>query len=457
MAESLNVSLIHCGAREAIIGDRLAGSQNYKVRLNVFGKFVNPLLYELSRRSKGSYHVMDTAEKGSVAAMAKECRNSDLVFIGNEAPTVNGLADELRKAKVAVIGPNKDFALEGDKHKTRLLLEEVYPKVNPRFYYIDPGKRGWEAEAGSAIKDMNGKVALKPIEPKYGKGVIVEGDHFPAERAYNKAIDIAKSGPFLIEEKVTGQEWSGQYLCDSKLHIQPFFASRDFKRALENDEGENTGGMATISDNNRLLPFMNEDEFEEGEKIVRKIVEALSKWNVYEEGFLTGVKYPAFVLTGRGNKMFEHNDRFGDPEGINALYVLKNDLAEVCMGMVEGNAPRLEFEKKAVAMIYAVPLTYGGFMKGYSGSRTISVDEKALSPKTRIYPASVELANGAIQISSSRSMAVVSKAGTLEEAMGIANEDVKSIDGPVRHRTDISMEYVQRCIDNMKELRKKKW
>jgi phosphoribosylamine--glycine ligase len=304
------------------------------------------------------------------------------------------------------------------------------------------------------LSELANKVAIKPIEPKYGKGVIVEGDHFPSSHAYEKACDTAKAGPFLIEEKILGEEWSGQYLCDSKLHIQSFYASRDFKRALENDRGENTGGMATISDNNELLPFMTKQEFEEGEKIVRKVVEQLAKKEGYEEGFQTGVIYPAFVLPGCGNKVFEINNRFGDPEGLNALDVLKNDFAEVCLSMLDGNLPRLDFEKKAVTTLYAVPLTYGGYMKNYTGSKTIKWNEKEFSPQTKVYPASVELMpNYEIHIMSSRSVAVVSKADDVEESMLIAGKDIKKIDGPLRYRTDVGMDYVGRCVKQMDELR----
>jgi len=236
--------------------------------------------------------------------------------------------------------------------------------------------------------------------------------------------------------------------------MQPFFASRDFKRALENDKGENTGGMATISDNKALLPFMKQEEFEEGIKIEEKIVKKLSEREGYEEGFLTGVKYPAFVLPGKGNKIFEHNDRGGDPEFLNALSVLKNDFVDVCFGMLEGNLPTLKFEGKAVTALYTAPLTYGGFIRNFSGSKAIKWNKKEFSPKTEIYPGSVDLTDsGEIQILSSRSVAVVSKDDKLEESLRIANEDIRKIDGPVRYRTDIDMDYVNKCVERMKMLR----
>jgi phosphoribosylamine--glycine ligase len=453
LVEKLHVSLVHCGAREAIIGKAFVESPNYDVKLDVLGKFVNPLLNELVNASEGKYYIRDTAEKGNIPDIVYTCRYSDLVFIGNETPIINALPDALRKEKIPVIAPNGDFSLEGDKNKTRLILEEVHPQANPRFYYIDPEKSGWKEEVRKAIDELYGKVALKPIESKYGKGVIVEGSHFTCGDAYEKALDTAKAGPFLIEEKVIGQEWSGQYLCDSKGHIEAFPASRDFKRAFENDKGPNTGGMATISDNNELLPFMLREEFDEGKTIVEEIVAYQKQRDDYKDGVLTGTKYPGFSLTGSGNKMFEHNDRFGDPEGMNALSVLKNDFVDVCLHMIDGNIPRLEFEPKAVATIYAVPLTYGGFIKEYTGDKTIRMNKGEMSAQTQIYPGSVELVNGDVRVMSSRSVAVVSKADTLEEALTIVNEDITKIDGPLRHRTDVDMDYVRKCASFMRRER----
>lgn len=453
MVENVRVSLVNCGAREAIIGEKLLGSE-YSVKLSVLGKFRNPLLDRLARESDGNYHIIDTNDGRNFSEVVGKCAGSDFVFIGNETPVIKGLGNMLRKKKIPVIGPDSEFVLEGSKYKTRTFLEETYPKANIEFHYIDPSKAGWETEAKKAVKSMDGKVAIKPIEPKYGKGVVVEGDHFPSARAYEAALDAASSGPFLIEQKINGQEWSGQYLCDRNLHIEAFPAVRDFKRAMENDKGKNIGGFASVSDSSEILPFMKIKEFDEGKKIAKAIVKKLAQTDCYDDGSQTGILYPAFVLPGKGMKIFEINNRLGDPEAMNALAVLENDLVDVCFGMLHGRLPRLEFRKEAVTTIYAAPLTYGGYMKKYTGSKTIKWDEKQFSHDTRIYPASIDMQDGGeMQIMESRSVAVVSRAPTLREALKTANDNVRKIDGPVRYRTDIDMNYMAKCENHMRVLR----
>lgn len=305
-----------------------------------------------------------------------------------------------------------------------------------------------------AIKELNGKVAIKPIESKYGKGVIVEGFDFAAAEAYQKAIETAEAGHFLIEEKITGQECSGQFAIGSSLGVEAFRYSRDFKRSFEADKGPNTGGMGYFNGSSDILPFMTWKEACKGKKIVRKVKEKLADADGYEEGSQTGIFYPAFILTGRGMKVLEFNDRHGDPEAL-VLRTMENDILDVYFGMVGEKIPRLKFKKQAVAGIYAVPLTYGGYMEEYSGSKTIRWDENKLSPKARIHPGAIDLQdNGEMRTMKSRSVLVSSMAPTLEEALETVNNDIRKISGHVRHRTDINMDYVKKCCSEMSNLRR---
>jgi phosphoribosylamine---glycine ligase len=152
------------------------------------------------------------------------------------------------------------------------------------------------------------------------------------------------------------------------------------------------------------------------------------------------------MLDGRGNSVIELNDRFGDGEALAVLPVLKNDFVDVCFRMKDGNLPRLEFENSAIGMLYAFPLTYGGYLKSHSGDKTVRWNEKDFSPQARVYPASIDLkGNGEMQIMKSRSVAVVCKAPTLEEALETVNQDIKNIDGPVRYKTGVDAGYFRKC------------
>ncbi|MFZ3076872.1 MAG: hypothetical protein WA139_00260 [Candidatus Aenigmatarchaeota archaeon] len=456
MDEKVEISQINCAGREAIIADTLCNSNKYRVKLNVFGSFRNPLLDRLSKKSGGNYYIVDVNDERNFPDMVEKCAGSDIVFIGNETPIIKNLGGMLRHEygeDVGVIGPSSKPALEKSKYDTRLIIDEVCPEANPEYYFIEPKKIGWERYVRKAVNTLNGKVAIKPIEPKFGKGVIVEGFDFAAGEAYQKAIETAKAGNFLIEEKIIGQEWSGQYAVDSKLHVWPFPAVRDFKRADE--KGPNTGGVACVKGEEDILPFMKKKEFDEGARISKKIKRKLAQADGYEDGSQTGIFYPAYILNGIGNSVLEFNDRFGDGEVLAVLPALKNDFVDVCFGMVVGNIPRLEFENQAVGMLYAFPLTYGGYLKNYSGDKTIRWNENNFSPQTRAYPASIDLkGSGEMQIMKSRSIAVVCKAPFLEEALEVVNQDIKNIDGPVRYKTGVDIDYFRKCGEEMKMLRK---
>ncbi len=457
MVESVRVSLVHCGAREAIIGEKFCGSGKYNVELSVFGAFKNPMLCNLAKKSGGNYYSVDVNDERNFPDIVGKCAGSNIVFIGNETPITKNLAGMLRdeySEDIGIIAPNSKFTLEKSKYDTRLIIDEVCPEANPEYYFIEPKRIGWEREVRKAIKELNGKVAIKPIEPKFGKGVIVEGFDFTAGEAYQKAIDAAEAGNFLIEEKIIGQEWSGQYAVDSKLRVEPFPAVLDFKRADE--KGPNTGGVACVKGEGMTLPFMKKKEFDEGAKIAEKVKRKLAQADGYEDGSQTGIFYPAFILDGKRNRVLEINDRFGDGEVLDVLPVLKNDFVDVCFGMVGGSVPRLDFEDHAVGMLYAFPLTYGDYIKKYSGDKTIRWNENDFSPQTRVYPASVNLRDdGKTEIMKSRSVAVVCKAPTLEEALETVNQDIKNIDGPVRYKTGVDIDYFRKCGEDMLRLRRK--
>ena len=447
MVENIEISQINCAGRESITGEKFCSS-DYSVKLNVFGAWRNPLLDSLSKKSGGNYYIVDVNDERNFPDIIEKCKNSDIVFIGNETPIIKNLGGMLRQEygeDVGVIGSNSEFTLEKSKHDTRLILDEVYPKANPEYYFIEPKKTGWERDAKKAVNELNGKVAIKPIEPKYGKGVIVEGFDFTPEEAYQRATETAKAGNFLIEEKIIGQEWSGQYAVDGKLHVEPFPAVRDFKRADE--KGPNTGGVACVKGEKNILPFMKKKEFDEGARIAKKIKRRLANRDGYEDGSQTGIFYPAYILDGKRNRVLEFNDRFGDGEVLAVLPVLKNDFVDVCFRMKDGNLPRLEFENKAVGMLYAFPLTYGGYLKKHSGDKTIRWNENDFSPQTRVYPASIDMkGDGEMQIMKSRSVAVVCKAPTLEEALETVNQDIKNIDGPVRYKTGVDIDYARKVL-----------
>lgn len=379
-------------------------------------------------------------------------KNIDIAVIGPEAPLEKGLADELEKKSIGVVGPKKDAALiETSKEFMRKLMTE----------YNIPGAVRYEVvenldEAKDFIHSLNGNAVIKPVGLTGGKGVKVIGEHLKnATEAleYIKEIINKKIGgasKVVIEEKIDGEEFTMQAFCDGK-NIIPMPLVQDFKRAFENDLGPNTGGMGSYSQETHLLPFIEKDDYEKACEILRKIVSALRQ----DGKDYRGILYGQFMLGKNSPKVIECNARFGDPEAMNVLPILESDFAEICESICDctlSNA-KIEFAKKATVCKYIVPRGYG--IKPVA-DKEIFVDEtKVKSEDGLIFYAAVNEKDKKIYTTTSRAVAVVGIANDIETAEGIAERALKHITGDAIYaRHDIGKKYlIDKKIRRMKELR----
>ena len=188
-----------------------------------------------------------------------------------------------------------------------------------------------------------------------GKGVKVSGDHL---KNHHDAIEycdnlIQKGSTFLIEEKFIGEEFSLMSFCDG-TNIKHMPAVQDHKRAYDGDLGPNTGGMGSYSDQNLSLPFLKDSDIKEAQSINRETLKALKEH--FKEDY-KGILYGGFMATTNGIKLIEYNARFGDPEAMNVLSILKTDLVEICEHIINGSLDKIDiqFENKATVCKYAVP------------------------------------------------------------------------------------------------------
>jgi phosphoribosylamine--glycine ligase len=170
-----------------------------------------------------------------------------------------------------------------------------------------------------------------------------------------------------------------------------------------------------------------------------------------------GVLYMAYMATKEGVKVIEVNSRFGDPEAMNIFPVLKDDFVEVCYRILDGKLKKIDFEKKATVVIYAVPLSYGGYAR-YSGVKKVNLAEaeklkEIYGDDLRIYPGSMELRGSETYSLDSRTVAAVGAAKTLSGAREISIGAIRKIDGPLRHREDVGLEeYVARSKKHMRDI-----
>ena len=221
----------------------------------------------------------------------------DLAIIGPEAPLVAGVSDALRSSGVEVFGPSKNAAaLEGSKSFAKEVMAAAgVPTAMAR-------ECSTLEDVENAIDEFGAPYVVKADGLAAGKGVIVTSDRDAALAHAKKFIDMG----ILVEEFLEGEEVSLFFLSDGKT-VMPLSPAQDFKRAFNNDEGPNTGGMGAYSP----LPWLPSGFIEEVERTVAQpTIDQLARMG---EPFV-GLLYCGLIVTKRGIRVIEFNARFGDPE-----------------------------------------------------------------------------------------------------------------------------------------------
>ncbi|MFW9902621.1 MAG: phosphoribosylamine--glycine ligase, partial [Candidatus Thorarchaeota archaeon] len=224
---------------------------------------------------------------------------------------------------------------------------------------------------------------------------------------------------------------------------------QDHKRAYEDDKGPNTGGMGSYSMEDHLMPFITQEDVLEALEDMKKTVAAVkAETGVEYKGFL----YGQFMKTAVGLKLIEFNSRFGDPEAMNVLPLLKGNLVDICYAILNGNlVQNFEFENKATVCKYLAP---EGYPVNPKSNEEVKINkEKIKESGAKYYYASVYREEGKIFTTSSRAMGVLGIADSLEEAEKIAEEGVECVYGKLFHRKDVgTRKLLQKRIDHMNSL-----
>jgi phosphoribosylamine--glycine ligase len=433
--------MIGNGAREHVVVEAFKQSKK-NPKVFSYMKANNPGIAELSEKILvGKYD-----DFKSIMGFAKE-NHVDFAFIGPEDPIEKGLVDELEKNGIRCVAPKKILGqLETSKSFTRKLLTKYGIPGNPEYKIFT--KESELPKIEKFLETIPGFV-IKPDGLTGGKGVKVQGDHI---KTIKEALDYCKEvlkahDSVVIEEKLVGEEFSLQCLTDGKtvLATPP---AQDHKRAFVDDTGPNTGGMGSYSDADHLLPFLPKRDIEDALRITQMVAHALKE----ETGELyKGVMYGGWIATDEGIRLIEFNARFGDPEAMNVLPLLKTDLVEICQAIIDEKLDKIkvEFEKKATVCKYVVPEGYP--TNPVSGKKIIVAKN---DPGVKMYYASVEKKGEDIILSSSRAIAFVGISKTISEAEKMVERAIDSIKGPVFHRPDIGTDkLIQKRIDHMKKLR----
>ena len=355
----------------------------------------------------------------NIVAFAK-AENIDLVVIGPEASLALGIVDKLQEEGIKVFGPKKDAAqIESSKEFAKDLMQK-YNIPTARYKVFNDYK---EAKAYIDLSPLPTVIKFDGLAA--GKGVVVA---FTKEEADNALKDMLLNvkfgeGKVVVEEYLDGPEFSFMCFVD-KDKVYPLEMAQDHKRAYDNDEGPNTGGMGAYSP----LPFITKDDYEYA---LNKIMIPTAKALVREGHPFTGVLYGGLMKTKKGIKVIEFNARFGDPETEVVLPRLTSDIFDAFNAVIDGKTPVLTWNNKFTIGIVLASKGYpGSYAKGFKIEN--GMQEHIYHMGTKFDDEGNLVTNGG------RVLFAVQSGDTLEEANRLANMLVDTIKcDNLYHRTDI--------------------
>ncbi len=345
----MNILVVGGGGREHAIAYSLSKSSSIKKLIVAPG---NPGIETFAE----CYPIAAEDIKGQ-CKLAKDMK-ADIVFIGPEIPLVLGLKDKLSKIGINAFGPSKEAAqLEGSKTFSRNFCKR-YNIPQPNFKYCCDLKT-----AKDQIELLNGYCVVKADGLAAGKGVVVCDTVNEAIEASTQMLEDNKFGDagksILIEERITGIEASVFAVSDGNTAIV-LGTAQDHKRAYDNDQGPNTGGMGAISPAPALNEELNKNIFN---NIIMPTINGMRYDGIPYEGIL----YAGVMLTAEGPKLIEFNCRFGDPETQVVLPRLSTDLVNIIHNTVTNNLKNTPIEltdNTAITVVIASKGYPGTFKKG---------------------------------------------------------------------------------------------
>ena len=349
----------------------------------------------------------------AIVDFAKENR-IDYAIVAPDDPLVLGAVDALEAAGIPSFGPSKAAAIiEGSKAFSKELMKK-YGIPTAKYETFSE-----EAKALEYLESVSFPTVVKADGLALGKGVIIAKDKDEAISAVKSMMSegiFGESGKrVIIEEFLEGPEVSVLAFTDGKC-IVPMISSMDHKRARDNDEGLNTGGMGTVAPN----PYYTD----EVKDICMKDIFLPTVNAMRSEGrTFKGCLYFGLMITKDGPKVIEYNCRFGDPETQVVLPLLKTDLLTVMQAVTEERLSEIDVEFSD-EFACCVIMASDGYPEAYAKGFEITVPEEL---KDNVYVAGAALKDGKLVTSGGRVLGAVKTAKTLKDAVEGAYELVDKI------------------------------
>lgn len=370
---------------------------------------------------------MDTA---AVCDWLKAHTDVTFTVVTPDDPLAIGLVDAIEACGLKAFGPRKNAAIiEASKAFSKNLMKK-YGIPTAAYETFDNYEKAVEY-----VKTCPIPVVLKADGLALGKGVLICMTREEALQGLSEMMLEAKFGKagatVVVEEFLEGPEVSVLSFTDGKT-IVPMITSCDHKRAKDNDEGLNTGGMGTFSP----APFFGEKSLEEVmEKIMKPTMAAMNA----EGRPFKGVLYFGLMKTKDGYKVIEYNSRFGDPETQVVLPMLKTDLMDVFEAVAGERLSDIDLQWHSGACVCLV-LASGGYPEAYEKGKEITIGD--LGEDVVLCHAGTSMKDGKLVTSGGRVLGVCARGENIEEARKkvYANAEKIHFDG-MYYRKDIGIKY----------------
>ena len=343
---------------------------------------------------------------------------ADLTVVGPDNPLALGIVDRWQKDGRRIWGPNQKAAqFEASKVFSQRFMEQ-YGSPTAR-----AGTFNELAAASRFAASLGGRCAVKADGLALGKGVLICRDMAQADRAIEEVLVKGTFGSagatIVIQELLEGMEISLHALCDGKT-AKLFPAAQDHKRALDGDQGLNTGGMGAYCP----APFLSESELA---AVGRGILDPWLRGCATEGLDFHGILYPGVMLTQSGPKVLEFNARFGDPETQVYLTRLENDLVELLTASIDGTLGNVELKWNPMPSVCVV-MASGGYPGSYGKGKVIyGLDEAARLPNAKVFHAGTANAGDQIVTAGGRVLGVTAWGKDLRTARDAAYAAVDTI------------------------------
>lgn len=407
----MNILLLGGGGREHALAYALSKSESID---NIYCSPGNPGINRIAQKVHLPY--------ANYPAIVQFCRskNIELVVVGPEQPLADGIADVLRDSGLSVFGPGKKAALLESSKK--FAKEFMYRRNIPTAKFESFSKRE-RRMAHSFIEKQNPPIVLKADGLAAGKGVVVAYSYDDA----HMILDLMFDGLFktagenvVIEEFINGEEASILAICDGKDFIT-LASSQDHKRALDGDEGKNTGGMGAYSP----APVLTNDiRIDVEQSIIRPTIDGIA----HEGSHFIGCLYIGLMIKDNKPYVIEYNVRFGDPETQAVLSIFKGDFAKLLKSAAMGKLDTTTCINIQTGASCCIVMSSDGYPGKYEQGFEITGIKEAEQNGALVFHAGTEEKNGKLYNAGGRVLGVTAVADNLSSAVEKAYQFVDMID-----------------------------